>query len=133
MRICIFFFLKIRRPPRSTRTDTLFPYTTLFRSAAAVLAAVQHGQLAAEALQHHLGAVLLDPALVGPLAGLQGAFHIDLGALAQVLLGDLAKLLVDDHDPVPLGAPAPRPGVACAPSIERGCGRARRCSAVYIQ
>src|SRR3546814_11363104 len=28
-----FFFLMIRRPPRTTRTDTLFPYTTLFRSA----------------------------------------------------------------------------------------------------
>src|SRR3546814_11918325 len=27
-----FFFLMVRRPPRSTRTDTLFPYTTLFRS-----------------------------------------------------------------------------------------------------
>src|SRR3546814_4136346 len=31
---CCFFFLMIRRPPRSTRTYTLFPYTTLFRSAA---------------------------------------------------------------------------------------------------
>src|SRR3546814_7517774 len=30
--MCCFFFLRIRRPPRSTRTDTLFPYTTLFRS-----------------------------------------------------------------------------------------------------
>src|SRR3546814_4195932 len=29
----------IRRPPRSTRTDTLFPYTTLFRSQVAVAAA----------------------------------------------------------------------------------------------
>src|SRR3546814_14185261 len=29
---CFIFFLMIRRPPRSTRTDTLFPYTTLFRS-----------------------------------------------------------------------------------------------------
>src|SRR3546814_1382943 len=28
----VLFFLMIRRPPRSTRTDTLFPYTTLFRS-----------------------------------------------------------------------------------------------------
>src|SRR3546814_2914710 len=28
----MFFFLMLRRPPRSTRTDTLFPYTTLFRS-----------------------------------------------------------------------------------------------------
>src|SRR3546814_1220364 len=32
--VCIsLFFLMIRRPPRSTRTDTLFPYTPLFRSA----------------------------------------------------------------------------------------------------
>src|SRR3546814_13662981 len=31
-RYYFFFFLMIRRPPRSTRTDTLFPYTTLFRS-----------------------------------------------------------------------------------------------------
>src|SRR3546814_19621402 len=31
--LCIFFLI-IRRPPRSTRTDTLFPYTTLFRSIA---------------------------------------------------------------------------------------------------
>src|SRR3546814_5515185 len=32
MLVWIFFFLMMRRPPRSTRTDTLFPYTTLFRS-----------------------------------------------------------------------------------------------------
>src|SRR3546814_8157477 len=32
MYLVFFFFLMIRRPPRSTRTDTLFPYTTLFRS-----------------------------------------------------------------------------------------------------
>src|SRR3546814_21063837 len=32
MNIFCVFFLMIRRPPRSTRTDTLFPYTTLFRS-----------------------------------------------------------------------------------------------------
>src|SRR3546814_15063595 len=31
-RLCWVFFLMMRRPPRSTRTDTLFPYTTLFRS-----------------------------------------------------------------------------------------------------
>src|SRR3546814_10961786 len=30
--MCLFFFLMIGRPPRSTRTDPLFPYTTLFRS-----------------------------------------------------------------------------------------------------
>src|SRR3546814_3400596 len=38
----IVFFLMIRRPPRSTRTDTLFPYTTLFRSRAS--AAVQRAE-----------------------------------------------------------------------------------------
>src|SRR3546814_11674395 len=31
-RFILFFFFMSRRPPRSTRTDTLFPYTTLFRS-----------------------------------------------------------------------------------------------------
>src|SRR3546814_5763419 len=36
----LFFFLMIRRPPRSTRTDTLFPYTTLFRSIGCNLAAI---------------------------------------------------------------------------------------------
>src|SRR3546814_12951006 len=35
--VFIVFFLMIRRPPRSTRTDTLFPYTTLFRSSASDL------------------------------------------------------------------------------------------------
>src|SRR3546814_13912817 len=45
MTLCVFFFfLMIRRPPRSTRTDTLFPYTTLFRS----LGAVQLGAEVAE-------------------------------------------------------------------------------------
>src|SRR3546814_8219857 len=40
----IYFFLMIRRPPRSTRTDTLFPYTTLFRS-------VRHGDRGG--VRHH--------------------------------------------------------------------------------
>src|SRR3546814_7930568 len=39
--LLMFFFLMIRRPPRSTRTDTLFPYTTLFRSA--IGGGMQHG------------------------------------------------------------------------------------------
>src|SRR3546814_20703174 len=41
-----FFFLRIRRPPRSTRTDTLFPYTTLFRSAAGAGSAADSGRIA---------------------------------------------------------------------------------------
>src|SRR3546814_17125631 len=36
MHLIIIFLLMIRRPPRSTRTDTLLPYTTLFRSASSM-------------------------------------------------------------------------------------------------
>src|SRR5213079_3031271 len=39
MYFCFFFFLMIRRPPRSTQQPTLFPYTTLFRSRCFVVVA----------------------------------------------------------------------------------------------
>src|SRR3546814_6179663 len=42
MCVVLFFFLMIRRPPRSTRTDTLFPYTTLFRSQQILEVAREH-------------------------------------------------------------------------------------------
>src|SRR3546814_2652659 len=47
----------IRRPPRSTRTDTLFPYTTLFRSSAGLCAAESpldwgHGSFPSAASAH---------------------------------------------------------------------------------
>src|SRR3546814_1518201 len=49
----------IRRPPRSTRTDTLFPYTTLFRSEAHVLCGLWRGELRADAdPQVHCGPAL---------------------------------------------------------------------------
>src|SRR3546814_3049177 len=46
--VTYFVFLMIRRPPRSTRTDTLFPYTTLFRSEARLVGPVAQHQLIAE-------------------------------------------------------------------------------------
>src|SRR3546814_3555815 len=49
------FFLMIRRPPRSTRTDTLFPYTTLFRSQGAVGAAPRQRHVGALAAQRVAG------------------------------------------------------------------------------
>src|SRR3546814_1577277 len=71
------FFLMIRRPPRSTRTDTRFPYTTLFRSAvvrrrcavevgaggfeAERLARLEHGVGRGQVELHALGQELLDP------------------------------------------------------------------------
>src|SRR3546814_14960619 len=47
------FFLMIRRPPRSTRSDTLFPYTTLFRSVV-VFAAPQLSLIELQLLGHLL-------------------------------------------------------------------------------
>src|SRR3546814_10933137 len=52
----MFFFLRIRRPPRSTRTDTLFPYTTLFRSAGVAQAGVDGRVVVA---QVHAGLLLV--------------------------------------------------------------------------
>src|SRR3546814_15516879 len=46
-----FFFLMIRRPPRSTRTDTLFPYTTLFRSAESAEGLYQRPELGVHAFR----------------------------------------------------------------------------------
>src|SRR3546814_11949321 len=57
----------IRRPPRSTRTDTLFPYTTLFRSGAAFRGFDVDRQLLAHRL---LAEVFIQP--LGPDAGLDG-------------------------------------------------------------
>src|SRR3546814_16344505 len=50
---CVFFFLMIRRPPRSTRTDTLFPYTTLFRSEPVDPHLAERGLLGIEMLRPH--------------------------------------------------------------------------------
>src|SRR3546814_10237875 len=48
----------IRRPPRSTRTDTLFPYTTLFRSLAVLEQGELHGYAIIEALRARSGGTL---------------------------------------------------------------------------
>src|SRR3546814_16619913 len=55
--VYIFFFLMIRRPPRSTRTDTLFPYTTLFRSPLAVKesASAPRGRSSANSMRWRTG------------------------------------------------------------------------------
>src|SRR3546814_19886351 len=45
MRVLCVFFLMIRRPPRSTLTDPLFPYTTLFRSIVAAVSGVPAGRI----------------------------------------------------------------------------------------
>src|SRR3546814_11807964 len=74
MSYSMFFFLMIRRPPRSTRTDTLFPYTTLFRSTQPVLD--QEGQVEADEEQPE---VQLAQALVEHLARHLGPPEVEPG------------------------------------------------------
>src|SRR3546814_19846019 len=71
-----FFFLMIRRPPRSTRTDTLFPYTTLFRSFALIQEIRQFfdGPLALSGSIANGGAVLAAEAMGADFAYVGSAF-----------------------------------------------------------
>src|SRR3546814_11680468 len=65
----MFFFLMIRRPPRSTRTDTLFPYTTLFRSRCSGRFLATSGEVLGLVLElvigTHWGHLLLDCGTIG--------------------------------------------------------------------
>src|SRR3546814_480742 len=85
----IFFFLMTRRPPRSTRTDTLFPYATLFRAGPRVSKVHRQAERAHDAGRHivfvgHAG----HPEVVGTLGQLpEGAMTLvesvdDVAALA---------------------------------------------------
>src|SRR3546814_12977022 len=77
----MFFFFMLRRPPRSTRTDTLFPVTTLFRSAV-------HQVVQLARRTRHRSVYTLSHRLRGEFH--RGAFrdHIDpLGERQQYLLG----------------------------------------------
>src|SRR3546814_16826096 len=56
----MYFFLMIRRPTRSTRTDTLFPYTTLFRSGVAAAEALHARGLVAVRLKWPNDLVVVD-------------------------------------------------------------------------
>src|SRR3546814_20792891 len=81
----ILFFLMIRRPPRSTPTDTRFPYTTLFRSAGLDRAHVPD----VEDLQVALSAQLLDlvrgePARVRDLVQVSQEVALHVGDVAEI-------------------------------------------------
>src|SRR3546814_12025037 len=65
--LSFFFFLMIRRPPRSTRTDTLFPYTTLFRSEAASLQGISIGKVSIAAMMLSAGLAGAAGSLMAPI------------------------------------------------------------------
>src|SRR3546814_1094131 len=75
----VFFFLMIRRPPRSTRTDTLFPYTTLFRS-----------QMTFERAQlHRLAQIFLDVNAIGRVVAELRRIDLQMAAAAATPTGFL--------------------------------------------
>src|SRR3546814_10074935 len=75
----------IRRPPRSTRTDTLFPYTTLFRS--------ELGEVDARPLFDRLDEILARRRLAVV------ALEIEVGAVAETLGADHRRHHADDLGP----------------------------------
>src|SRR3546814_1951971 len=84
----------IRRPPRSTRTDTLFPYTTLFRSELVLVAVLDDGEdvpggdPVGGALDAGLGELLLDDELLdgagGPAVGRSEEHTSELQSLMRI-------------------------------------------------
>src|SRR3546814_5125926 len=103
--LCIFFFLMIRRTPRSTRTDTLFPYTTRFRSKSDV-EAILHPDQSLHRMRR--GRVHADPAV--PVQGHEREPGIDLLAdhveIQRIALGDARPVVhagaaerIDAHAP----------------------------------
>src|SRR3546814_2665066 len=81
----------IRRPPRSTRTDTLFPYTTLFRSMPGVASVKPFNREEIGAfLEPWLGAATFDPELPLPALidvsfdGEIGRAHAELQSLMRI-------------------------------------------------
>src|SRR5476651_1429819 len=98
--------------------------------AGAAAAGIEHGELRIEALQHHFGRVTVVTVLVLPFARLQRAFQINLRALLEILLDDLAQALVEDHYPMPLGFFLALAGGLVAPAFRGGHPQIRDRTAV---
>src|SRR3546814_16074897 len=109
-----FFFLMIRRPPRSTRTDTLFPYTTLFRSrdrAAPRMAERRRVQPRKHGARHR--SLWTQAAHRHPRRGKRriGARRRGTGAAVGGAAAALVLILARRSPPRPLHPPAPGRGV----------------------
>src|SRR3546814_2055670 len=94
----MFFFLMIRRPPRSTRTDTLFPYTTLFRS---LLAARRHPR---DFARHHrtgIGPEMTDEQrmladMAGAIFGAYGEANATIADWHEIEASGMTTLMVPE-------------------------------------
>src|SRR3546814_1776725 len=111
VRLCIcfyIFFLMIRRPPRSTRTDTLFPYTTLFRSHAGFTADPHHYSPYAPSTRIFLNYVYIDPASILEYVDCTAAHAlVEAGSVHESIAAARASGFWD----YPAGAAAKLPGL----------------------
>src|SRR5438874_11501498 len=98
-------------------------------TATAATAAVEKDELAAEALEDDFGRIAVGAGLVLPLARLDLALEIDLGALAQIGFGDAAEIFVEDDDAVPLG-PLLALAVLVLPGLRRGDAQVHHLAAI---
>src|SRR3546814_19464029 len=104
--VCVVCVLMIRRPPRSTRTDTLFPYTTLFQSRRTGIAGARARHHAAGGENHEAGRVSA------------------LGArLARDAIGDVQPDRLRALAETPRRASANAPGLSDPRSEERRGGK----------
>src|SRR3546814_8787990 len=85
----------IRRPPRSTRTDTLFPYTTLFRSSSALDAAVAAARLRFRPIVMTSLAFILGvlPLAISSGAGAASRHSIGTGVIGGMLAATFLAIL----------------------------------------
>src|SRR3546814_6894150 len=74
----------IRRPPRSTRTDTLFPYTTLFRSSLPLLARMRHEWRPPKVGRCHRSPAKTSPTLAGGREGRSEEHTSELQSLMRI-------------------------------------------------
>src|SRR3546814_8286220 len=127
----------IRRPPRSTRTDTLFPYTTLFRSLwnkTSFLAERVLGNVVSSGIKVMVLAVIVGigssffgefiTALQGPEPDIGPAMSLVLAALSLYGLGifgpGIASGLVFGGPPLGAGAPLGPAGAVAGPAHAPG-------------
>src|SRR3546814_20843677 len=132
--ILFVFFLMIRRPPRSTRTDTLFPYTTLFRSGHGGAGDVRAlSQQVEQQRRDNGGLQQRNDALAAEVAELKsedGGAAVEERARSQLGMikpGETFYRVVEDRRPVPPtgGDDAATEGGTYARKTGRGEGRGR--------